>query len=599
MSNARTERKRVTLPDGFDPAKHLTKLEQIITDRHGDGWEIDHIDPATGQAVATRQVAVTEVSDTDSVDRKSVRLPKGTKPSHGERMATRLEDQYDGYTMIRFEPHLGFAELAKLDRATVRARGAVANALRVKPWEVTIAGRADGGWTLTLPGKYTPSQHDDKLQEVASEIVGEVGWTFETNPATLEANIIPGEPPTFPPAIPYPFDQPVPTFDVNAEEWSQIPLGHRLGRRADDPTQVEAVDLGASPHMQLSGTTGSGKSVTLDALISGAVSRGFELVITDQPSKSVDFLHLKKFCRPGGWACDDLESVVTGLALVYKEGERRARLMKEHRATKWTELPADLDLRPILIIMDEVTVLFQTEEVPKGLPKDHPLVTKPTEINLLKATIKSYVSRITAEMRFAGLHMVLSSQVASTTTGVPTSIRLNLGQKVLLGARTTNNNRKLGLSDPNAVPKVPSHVAEDAKAAKGVGVSEFEGQDPGVFKSFFAEKAQFVDWLDKLDVPTNDNPAPTREQILEHSPAVVNDAADEKPNPNRTDTPPDWDPDKDHAVDPDTGEPLKGFAKANATRAAAAAGTGGEDTTGTCGSCDTKIDANGNCRCST
>lgn len=58
-----TEQLTIELPDGFDPARHVKALTNLIATEHGEGWEIDHIDPQAGTALATRQAAITEVSD--------------------------------------------------------------------------------------------------------------------------------------------------------------------------------------------------------------------------------------------------------------------------------------------------------------------------------------------------------------------------------------------------------------------------------------------------------------------------------------------------------------------------------------------------------
>lgn len=426
----RTERIRIPLPDGFDPARHKTSLEQLIATEFGDGFEIDHIDPsagAHGEAIAVRSVTLTEVMDQESTGRREVRLAKGTKPADGDRVAARFADQYPGEQMIEFQPFLGYAVVAPLDPATSRCRNAVAGALGAKPWDIKIDKRNDGGFDLQLPETYMPSRHDSKLQEIAEAVVGTLGWTIDTDPATARVAIVPGEPPSFPSVIPYPFNQPFVRYDAGTA-WARIPLGMQLGT-GPDPTDEFYLDLEAAPHSSIVGTSGGGKSVLINNYIAGAVARGAELVVVDQVAKAVDYFWCKQFVRPGGWGCDSLKESVTALALVYEEGQRRAALLGRHGVTKWTDLPADISLRPIVVIVDEVTGLFMPEEVPKGLPKDHELVTGPQEVNMLKATLRSYIAKLTAELRFVGVKVVVSTQVSSTTTGVPTSIRLNLAHK--------------------------------------------------------------------------------------------------------------------------------------------------------------------------
>lgn len=519
----RTQRISVKLPKEFDADRHVKAMERKVAEKHGTGWELSHIDPAERVAVFERQTNVAQVTRSrKTADTLDVALPKGSKPSDGDRIATKYEAQYDGYVLTRFEPYLGTAVMSKLRPETVRARGAIANVLGVKPWDVQIRDRADGGFDLILPNRYSSSKHDEKLLDTVENDIGSPGWYIVTNSQKLTASIIPAEPPTFPASIPYPFAAKIPAGDA------RLPIGVQLGK-GRDPGPVQYLDLEAAPHSQVSGTSGSGKTVALNAMITGALARGMELVIVDLPSKSVDFLWCKPYVRPGGWGCDSLKAAVATMSMLYEEGQRRARLLAEHGVTKIAELPAALQPRPIFAVIDELTGLLFPQSIPKGLPRDHELVTEPLEVNLHKAVLESKIAKAAAELRFVGIKLVLSSQVSSTTTGVSTAIRLNLANKMLLGTNPTDNNRKVSLSDALAVPKVPDNVRADDKAGRGVGVTEFEGQKPAVFKSYFATTADYEAWLSKLGIPTTDRPAPTPTEIAKYTPSLDDRSADVRP----------------------------------------------------------------------
>lgn len=785
-----TERITVNLPQGFDPGKHLAALERRIADTHGEGFEVTSINVKTRVASATRQATITEVS-ANSEDSFEVRLPKNVKPSDGERVATRLSDEYVGCEMTRFEPFLGKATLTKSSPEVSRARGALAVALGVKPWEVQVVPRPDGGFELELPNSYVPSKHDEKLDEVAIAVVGRPGWYVRTNPQQLRATIIPSDPPTFPPAIAYPFE------NIKKTPRDQLLIGMGLAEPGQK-NQPLILDFETGPHTQISGTSGSGKSVLLNTMITGVLAGGSELVIIDLPHKaqplttripvpisdrfkdgwamigdlvvgdeaysrdgsitpvtglapiehdadvyevefsdgqvikadgghlwpvqtfndrqklsqsykdarnkqrsatrtriaertgplkrlaieaattrrkaniaglaeligtgtayvsqivrragtpsieapteagvqrlysvdeflttyidilerdltdakstpgyrlittkdisenlhatkrgqhnysvplaapvggpdldlpiapyilgtwlgdgstnsvdgnsslfqseglvgnkhvpaiylraskvqramllqglldstggeasaftassellaegvlelarslgfaatvnhqtftvelnaqstqrfivdvrqvatepvrcitvghpehlfltegfvpthnSVDFFWCKDFVRDGGWGCASLAHQVTTLALVYEEGQRRAKVLADAGATKWTELPKAEQFKPIFVLIDEVTGLIQMDDKPQGVPKDHPMMQEVLQSNLLRATLLSHMKKIAAEMRFVGIRMVLSSQVSSVNTGIPTALRMNLINK--------------------------------------------------------------------------------------------------------------------------------------------------------------------------
>lgn len=708
---------------GFSPdnAKHVASIEDQVSQKVGPGFRIVNFDPETSQITLERGRSMTQVTDEVGVPRKKVSLRAGMKPSDGDREAARLEDQYPGFFMTRFEPYLQSAILEKLTDDMLRARGAVSTAMGVKPWDVQVSPRRGGGVILGLPKVYVPSKHDEKLDEVATRVVGSDGWYVKVNTKALSAEIIPAEPPTFPGAIPYPFKAKVPT---KSPERLQLPLGEILPERAEHQRQTLHLDLDASPHTAINGISGAGKAqplseiipvpvsarfprgaarigdletydevfavpgeittivglsevreyeiwrisvedgrstrasadhlwslrsdceplalgapvgdiesmassvapddlsdvewlsqalgtpqeplrealaaslapvsaaglfptaealswalraaqgvlvsvvttdqlragdvliggevvesveatgerapmrcllvqdprhtyvttdgitthntVAINAAIYGALVRGMELAIIDVPAKKVDFLWAKKYCSLGYWGADSLEASVTTMGLIYDEGQRRAQVLEDHGVVKVAELPKSAQFPEIFVVVDELTGLFMLEEVPK-LAKDDPLRIEAEEINSQKSRLKRNIKKIAAELRFVGIKLLLSTQVASASTGITPDLRTNLGNKALLGAKPTDGNRNLALNDPNMVPKVPANVQNDNGARRGVGVFEFEGQIPGIFKSFYASVQDYEEALASQNIKTYGSPAPTPRQISKYT----------------------------------------------------------------------------------
>jgi hypothetical protein len=553
-----TEKITFKLPPGFNPQTHLKALEALITERHGDGFDIDFIDPEAGVATASRHVAITSVSHTtERSSLREVRLPKETKMADGEKVAAKMADEYPDYAMIKFDPHLKRATLALMDATTRRARDAVSVALGVKPWDVGITPRPDGGYDLELPRTYVPSKHDGKLDEVAVAVVGREGWYVEANAQTLRASIIPADPPTFPPAVQHPMRDGDGTLTLANDQWSRIPIGVTLAKAGDAEGRELITDFVTAPHGLFSGLTGGGKSVLLMALLSGAVANGWEVSIVDAIKGGVDFAEFQPYVRTSGWG-DDLTSACCVIAMVYEEGVRRKHLIKSHNVQKWTQLPAKELVRPILLVVDELTSLIAAEPMPKGVSKDNPLVTEIAQRNLIKATILNNIGKIARELRFAGISLVCATQVASTTTGIPTELRANLGAKLLLGVKPTDNNRRLALNDPDSVPKVPLNIVSSSDgASRGVGVFEFEGQESGVVKTFIAAPTQYAKWLDSLGVAKTKFPRPSSAEIASYTPSLDDDDNGGGEFDLRK-LPP--------TLDPATGEELHGFAKANEQR---------------------------------
>lgn len=570
-----TERLKIRLPDGFDPARHLSALLKQIADTHGEGWEVDSVDPEAGVAHAFRQVTLTEVTASERGKRFEVRLAIGTKPADGDRVATRLEDLHPGYVLAEFDPYLGRAVLSKLTDAEQRCRGAVSVALGTKPWEVQVSARLDGGFDLVLPKTYVPSKHDKKLEEVATAVVGREGWYVDTDPGKLTASIIPADPPTFPPVVPYPIKR------LTKSDPMAVRFGVRLPAPGSDDLEEVTLDWAASSWAMVAGTPGSGKSVALNAIIAGSLASGSELVIVDDQSKAVDFLWCKSFVRPGGWGCDGLTSSVAALGLVYEEGKQRAKQLAQEGVVNWPELPASKRPAPILVVVDEVTALLSLRKVPAGIPKDHPYRVAALQENLLKTAIDDYMNKIVAEQRFVGIHLVLASQVVNNNTGVGPSLKAKIGHKILCGSNPSEQARKQAFSDASAVPDVPANVKTDSKASRGTGVAELEGHGACVFKSLFATTGDYAAALQSLRVPTTGRPAPTPQEIARLTPSLDDSSSpdgtpsgggDQKRAPSVRNVSPEvlakdaWD------IDPETGERLHGFQRANAARHAATEG---------------------------
>ncbi|WP_028245481.1 hypothetical protein [Pseudoclavibacter soli] len=570
----RIERKVARLPAEFDMAAHSDRLGQWVkhSSVFGPDWELQSISVEEHTVTAIRQAAVSEVSESTVRSRpmKVIGLPRGTKPAEADKYAASYADTYPGFQMTRFDPYLLQATVTKMAPEEVRCRDAIANALGCKPWDVQVFAKSSGGFDIELPPTYTPSKHDDKLDEVATTVVGRPGWFVRTQPAKLTAQIIPAELPAFDKAYPYP--------DLghlrpkSLEDSLQLPLGMRLGGPGEPNTRLD-FDFDATPGALVSGTAGSGKSVTVNALIFGALQRGWELVVVDVPHKAIDYEWVKPYVRENGFGCASKASSLTALKLVYAEGERRAALLAEHGVQKWQELPAPVRAENplILVIMDEVTGLFASDPIPKALPKDHPERVEAEQHAMETDLLKMVTAKIPAELRFVGIRIILATQMAQANTGISVPLKTNLANRVLQGAKPSKAARGHALNDPDAAPHIPEWISADKGQSRGVGVAELEGQVPCVFKSFFASTDTYLKALSALGVQRNHTPEPTAAQIDRYVPRL-DDGLDEDGEPAATlpeptkrfgakqSAPEEWE------LDPETGKPLTGFARANAAR---------------------------------
>lgn len=510
------ERVRVKLPERFDERKpsHTEAVLAKLAEKHGPGWEVEAVDTEAGSLIATRQAANTQVAAQG--DQMVLGLARGTKPSDGDRIAAKFEDANPGYTLTLFDPFVGRAVMTRLTEDEVRCRGAVATALGVKPWEVQIKRAADGAFNVQLPRTYTPSKHYDKLVEVAEAVVGAPGWYVRADAAKLTARIIPGERPMFAPAYAYPFRSKPDVF--------RIGIGQTLPAPGEQ-SRTLAVNLDGTVGLLVQGLAGSGKSVSINGFIYGALAAGHELAVIDVPHKKADFEWMKPYVRDHGWGCDSLEQALTVVTLVYEEGQRRGKLFDEHGAKKWQDLPASVRAQnPIItLVVDELSGLLTKDPIPKSLPKDHPMRVEAEMRAAAQDMLAVTLTKIPAEMRAAGIRLLYASQQAQSNTGIPPAIKLNIPNRVLLGANPSKQQRGHAFANPEKAPEVPEYIAEDEKASRGVGVAEFEGQAPVVFKSYFAPDSDFDASLRDLGVRRTTRPEPTAAQVERVVPRLDDD----------------------------------------------------------------------------
>lgn len=529
-----TDIHKIKLPNGFvsTPERIEQLSKYVISTVLDTTWRLDYVDVT--HAVFVKESAVANVRET--VAGIEISLPHHLRtPSAGNKIAEAYGAQFPGYVLTRFQPHVGLAVFSKLSSDVVTARAAIAEVFGVAHWDVEVRKRKGGGYTITrMPSKYTPSLHDKKLTEaVTTKVPGsKPGWFVRVNPQALTAEIIPGELPTFPPMIPYPFLDAITTDD--SVRW-KLPVGKTLGHN-DDPGGPLVLDFAGTPGAMVVGVAGGGKSVVLNSLITGALERGFELVICDVPHKAVDFLWCKDFVRDGGWGCDSPEGTLAALKMVYEEKHSRSALLEQYGVQKIQDLPTSVQPAPILVVLDEVTGMFALEEVPKGVPKDHPIVQEPLQYNLVVQVIKSIVGKIPAELRFVGIRLVLSTQMAQANTGISVPLKTNLANRLLLGVNANDSARGHAFLDARSVPPVPAHIRADPVAGRGVGASELDGVAPSVFKGYFASTNDLGAHLVRLGVPRTSRPSPTAAEIRKYVPRLDDgDFEDDGPVPSALD----------------------------------------------------------------
>lgn len=515
------------LPEWFDQNDpgHMRAAQKVVTDKLGDGWDLRAVDVGAGFVLAERHQGVSEVV---SRDKNSVRVvvAPGTSPSDGQKFEERMQGMFPGYTLTDFRPFREEATLTKLDPATLHARDTIATATGIRfPWEIKIRPVAGGGFDVKLPNnRYKPGLHDQKIRDAATTTIGEPGWYVVFDRNKLLAKIRPGELPTFDPMVPYPISRKAGPRDL----W-KLPVGVTLADPGVEASRELLIDMEDRPGTLVSGTAGSGKSVSINEIIFGTLIRGWDLALITEPNKAVDFDMWKPYVKDHWWGCDSHEQALAVVSMVYEEGKRRGELLRKHGAKKIQNIKAGDRPKPVLLVMDELAALFHTESLPKGLPKDNEVVVELMESNAISSMIKSKATKIPAELRAAGIRVTYSTQMAQANTGVSVPLKTNLANRVLFGSKPTKIERGHALLNPDIVPEIPDHIRDDDLASKGCGVAEFEGQPAKVFKGYFASDEDLLAEVARRGVPTTNKPEPTRAQINRYLPTTDSEFADDGP----------------------------------------------------------------------
>lgn len=328
----------------FDPASnadHRRKLDENI-----DQWRRQHPEAHDAQLDSIdmdAHVAVLIDHGVTSVNREGsqqiVNLrPADQKPAAGERIA-RIWEARLGMKMVRFEPYEGRAVFEALDKDRVSARGILANALGVKPWEVMVEPRADGGWRCRLARTiiWQPSKMAARTQE-ACEQIGHVGWTYTADAKTGIIDIIPGEPPVFLKTHPFPFDRLGSPADRD-----RTPFGVKLPARGGADVVYEPVEMDwrESSFLLIGGEGGSGKSVLANNLLASIVAQQPLLSVVDLANKATDYYWLRPWVTAGYWGCESVVQAAGVLNMLVDEIEHgeRARAWKENAWQNWLDIP--------------------------------------------------------------------------------------------------------------------------------------------------------------------------------------------------------------------------------------------------------------------
>jgi S-DNA-T family DNA segregation ATPase FtsK/SpoIIIE len=191
---------------------------------------------------------------------------------------------------------------------------------------------------------------------------------------------------------------------MEAESFQRVSSRLRLGLGKDVSGNAVAADLTAMPHLLIAGTTGSGKSVCINAIISSLLLQNTpdELKFVMIDPKRVELTNFNGIPHLLAPVVVELDRVVSALQWVSREmNERYHRFAKEgvRNITDYNQRMAYLQQRPmynIVVVIDELADLMlmapdETERVITRLAQ----LARATGIHLVIATQRPSVDVVT------------------------------------------------------------------------------------------------------------------------------------------------------------------------------------------------------------
>jgi hypothetical protein len=201
-----------------------------------------------------------------------------------------------------------------------------------------------------------------------------------------------------------------------------VPLGED---RNGNPVVIEFSSTN-SPHLLIGGTTGSGKSEALNAILYGLVrhylAKELRLLLIDpKGTELISFESAPHLDQPIGWDDDD---AILILRLAVAEMQRRYELFKQARKRSLAEFNSSVSesekLPWIVVVVDEYADLTSDKESKKAIEQE--------------------LKRLAQKARASGIHVIIATQKPSGEV-ISTDLRSNLPAQLALRVRSGTESR--------------------------------------------------------------------------------------------------------------------------------------------------------------
>lgn len=210
--------------------------------------------------------------------------------------------------------------------------------------------------------------------------------------------------------------------DADVVKKDQSPLCIGLGK--DISGNVITIDLTKMPHLLVAGSTGSGKSVCINTLISGILYKAHpeevKLILVDP--KVVELSNYNGIPHLLTPVVTDMKKAASALHWARKEMERRYQLFAQNHAREISSynLGAKEKLPYIVVIIDELSDLMMVARI----------------------DVEDAILALAQKARAAGIHMVLATQRPSVDviTGV---IKANIPSRISFAVSSQTDSRTI------------------------------------------------------------------------------------------------------------------------------------------------------------
>lgn len=239
-------------------------------------------------------------------------------------------------------------------------------------------------------------------------------------------------------------------------------------------------------HLMVVGGSGSGKSVTMQSLVTGALVSGADVYIGDPTKGANDFFFMQKYAKAFAVTMIDTSAMMRG---VYEEVRRRVALLAKYKVGNIKDLPPEVRPNFVYVILDEFTGLVQTDKVPAKVDDPDAMAEREDVVfnNMLKTDVGTMTGKIAREARSAGVTLILATQKldAATLAPVPGGTTLKANMSRLIVGSTSLGDLQAALKNPYNAPNM------DGDVPKGRGLFESaSASEPEMVQCYFEPGGQ-------------------------------------------------------------------------------------------------------------